>query len=351
MGLWMDKTYYENILYRIIQGRLRLPFLDPVLYLYEPENDILEESYDVYKKAYDEAYFDGAYIKEELKEVLFYNGMWSPEDDEIAEKAEKEIETLKVNAYENYYNVPHLKNVKMAIRFQESVFRKHKSRFHSLDHISCEGVASLAKSVWTISKTIRDRNNKDIDTSGLPLTKIMEFYNSKMIQSEEYRFIARNDPFRGIWSAGKKQNNIFDRASINMTKDQLALCQYSSMYDNVHESSESPHEDVINDDDCLDGWFIVQKREYDKNKNKREVEKMMGNSKIANSQEVFLMAKDQHTAKKIHDMNTSIGKSIIKNRNAQIDQAGSIKHTHLSDVKQDISAQRTQQALQKIRGR
>lgn len=347
----MDKTYYENILYRIIQGRLRLPFLDPVLYLYEPDSDILEESYDIYKKAYDEAYFDGTYIKEELKEILFYNNMWSPDDDDKAKKAEEEIERLKVEAYENYYNVPRLKSLKINIKIQESIFRKHKSRIHSLDHISCEGVASLAKSIWIISKTIRDKNNNPTTNTELPLTKIMEFYNSKTIKSEEYRFIARNEPFRGMWSAGKKQNNIFDRASVYMTKDQLALCQYSSMYDNVHESSESPHEDVIDDDDCLDGWFIVQKREYDKSKNKREVEKMMGNSKIANSQEVFLMARDGHTAKKINDMNTTVGKGIIESRNAQIDEAGTIKHTHLSDVKQDIAAQRTQQTLQKIRGR
>ena len=347
----MDKTYYENILYRIIQGRLRLSFVGPDLYLYEPENDILEESYDVYKKAYDEAYFDGAYIKEELKEVLFYNEMWSPDDDEAAKSAEEEIETLKVKAYENYYNVPVLRNTKLGIRIQESLFKKHKSRFHSLDHISCEGVASLARSVWIISKTIRDKNNKPVDTSQIPLTKVMEFYNSKIIDSSEFRYIARNDPFRGMWLAGKKQNNIFDRASINMTKDQIALCQFSSMYDNVHESSESPHEDVIDDDDCLDGWFIVQKREYEKTKNRREVEKMMGNSKTSKHQEVFLMAQDQHTAKKNQDMNNNVGKNVIATRNAQIDEAGSIKHTHLSDIKQDISMQRTQIALQKTRGR
>lgn len=347
----MDSAYYESILYRIIRGRLRLPFRGPVLYVYEPESDVLEESYDIYKKAYDEAYFDGAYIKEELKEVLFTNEMWSPEDDEKADEAEKEIEKLKIHAFENYYNVPLLKNTKNAIRLQESYFKKYKSRFHSLDHISCEGVASLAKSIWVISKSIKTKDGTPVDAQDLPLTKIMEYYNSKMITSTDFRYIARNDPFRGMWSSGKKLNGVFGRPSIELSKDQLALCQYSSMYDNVHESSESPHEDVINDDDCLDGWFLVQKREYEKHKNKKDVEKMLGNSKIANSQEVFLMAKDQHTAKKIGDMNTTIGKTIIQNRNAQIEEAGSIKHTHLADVKTDISNQRHQQAMQKIRGR
>lgn len=343
----MDKTYYESLLYRIIQGRLRLPFLGSDFYLYEPDNDILEESYDVYKEAYDEAYFDGHYIKEELKEVLFYNEMWSPEDDKIAEEAQNEIETLKVYAYENYYNVPVLRNTKLGIRAQEANFKKHKSKFHSLDHISCEGVASLAKSVWIISKTIKDKAGNSIDPENISLTKVMEYYNSKMIDTSEHRYIARNDPFRGMWLAGNRQSSVFDRPSIHLTRDQLSLCQFSSMYDNVNESSESPAEDVINDDDCLDGWFIVQRREYEKSKNKKDMEKLLGNSKVANSQEIFLMAKDQHTAKKIGDMNDVVGKGVIASRNAQIDSAGEVKHTMLTDVQRDIQSQRYEQARQR----
>lgn len=347
----MDSTYYENLLYRIIQGRLRLSFLGPDIYLYEPDNDILEESYDIYKEAYDEAYFSGTYIKEELKEVLFNNEMWSPEDDEKAKKAEEEIERLKVYAYENWYNVPLLKGAKAGIRNHEHIYKKYKSRFHLLDHISCEGVASLAKSVWIVSKTIKNRSAETIDSSDMPLTKIMEYYNNKAITSSEFRYIARNDPFRGMWVSGKRHSGVFNKAAIDLTRDQLSLCQFSSMYDNVNESSESPPQDVIDDDDCLDGWFIVQRREYEKNKNKREMEQRLGNSKIANSQEVFLMAQDGHTAKKINDMNNVVGKSIIANRNAQIDSAGQVKHTQLSDVRQDLSAQRHQQAMQKIRGK
>lgn len=347
----MDSIYYENILYRIIQGRLRLSFLGPDIYLYEPDNDILEESYDIYKEAYDEAYFNGTYIKEELKEVLFNNEMWSPEDDEKAKKSEDEIERLKVYAYQNWHNIPILRNAKIGIRNQENNYKKYKSRFHSLDHISCEGVASLARSVWIISKTVKNKSGEALDSSDMPLTKIMEHYNSKSIEGSEFRYIARNDPFRGMWLAGKKQSSVFSKPSTELTKDQISLCQFASMYDNVHESSESPPEDVINDDDCLDGWFIVQRREYEKSKNKREMEQRLGNSKIANSQEVFMMAQDGYTARKINDMNDVVGKSIIANRNAQIDSSGQIKHTQLSDIKQDLSAQRHQQAMQKIRGK
>jgi len=347
----MDNTYYESILYRIIQGRLRLPFGDPVLYLYEPSNEIIEESFDIYKETYDDAYFKGVYIKDELKEILFYNDMWSPEDDNKAKEAEDNLENLKVQAYENYYKPSELRGIKVNIKLTESIYRKHKSKIHSLDHISCEGVAAFARNIWIISKTVKDKSLNSISPDKLPLTKILEYYNSKSIDVSDMRYIARNDPFRTMWSSGKKQSSVFGKPSIELTKDQLSLCQFSSMYDNVYESHESPDEDVVKDDDCLDGWFIVQRREYDRSKNKRQMEKLLGNSKIANSDEIFIMSKDVHTAKKVHDMNDNMGKSIINTRNRQIKEAGSLNFTELMDVRQDMATQAHQGAIQKIRGK
>jgi len=347
----MDNTYYESILYRIIQGRLRLPFGDPVLYLYEPSNEIVEESFDIYKETYDDAYFKGVYIKDELKEILFYNDMWSPEDDNKAKEAEDNLENLKVQAYENYYKPSELRGIKVNIKLTESIYRKHKSKIHSLDHISCEGVAAFARNIWIISKTVKDKSLNSISPDKLPLTKILEYYNSKSIDVSDMRYIARNDPFRTMWSSGKKQSSVFGKPSIELTKDQLSLCQFSSMYDNVYESHESPDEDVVKDDDCLDGWFIVQRREYDRSKNKRQMEKLLGNSKIANSDEIFIMSKDVHTAKKVHDMNDNMGKSIINTRNRQIKEAGSLNFTELMDVRQDMATQAHQGAIQKIRGK
>ena len=77
------------------------------------------------------------------------------------------------------------------------------------------------------------------------------------------------------------------------------------------------------------------------------MEKLLGNSKVANSQEIFLMAKDQHTAKKIGDMNDVVGKGVIASRNAQIDSAGEVKHAMLTDIQRDIQAQRYEQARQR----
>ena len=55
----MDNILNEKTLCRILQGRLRCSLGDPALYIYEPNSEILEESFDVYDKSYKEAYFDG----------------------------------------------------------------------------------------------------------------------------------------------------------------------------------------------------------------------------------------------------------------------------------------------------
>ena len=70
----MDKDiYYEKILNRIIQGRLRIRLGDLVLFIYEPSPEILEESYDIYEDAYEKAYFSGSYVKQEILELLIDN--------------------------------------------------------------------------------------------------------------------------------------------------------------------------------------------------------------------------------------------------------------------------------------
>lgn len=348
----MDNIFYEKALNRIIQGRLRFSRDGLVLFIEEPSNDLIEESYDIYDSTYKEAYFKGLFLKEELKELLFYNELWSPEDDKNAEKIQERIEELKLEAFRSFYKPKELRGIKANIRALELEYMKLKSKIHQLDHISCEGVALFAKSVWILSKTINDENNILYDYKKFSLNFFLSYYNDNQLTEETYRYIARNYPFRGMWICSKNGISLFNnRSCAEYTKDQRALCSYCAMYDNVYESTDSPNEDVINDDDCLDGWFIEQKRKREDYKKQKEVQSMLKNSKIANSQEIFIMAKDRETADKINSMNTPQVKNIIQNRNQQIQESGSLKFTELIDVKQDIAMQARTSAIQKIKGR
>ena len=347
----MDNILNEKTLCRILQGRLRCSLGDPALYIYEPTKEVLEESFDVYDQAYKDAYFKGVYLKDELVPILVENELWTPFDDREADKIEKQIEDHKVKAFEFFYKTRDLVNIKMVLRALEKDLLKYKSKKHTLDHISCEGVASFARSIWIISKTVYNLDKTPYDWSRHSISSLMDYYNSNQISSDQFRLVARSEPWRSMWNIGKKQGNAFGKPACELSKDQISLSSYSSMYDNVYESSEAPDEKVIEDDDCLDGWFINQRREYDKQKKKKQAEDMIKNPKIASSQEIFLMARDKQEAEKIYDINDPLVRSIIQDRQNTIKGSDKqIRFQEFNDIKQDIAMDRVQAARSKVEG-
>ena len=148
-----------------------------------------------------------------------------------------------------------------------------------------------------------------------------------------------------------KGSDTLGKPSCQFTRDQLSLCTYSTMYDNVHESMDSPNEKVIEDDDCLDGWFIVQQRKRDKDKKQQEVDSMITNPKIANSQEVFVVARDNEAAQEIYDLNNPLARTTIQNRQNTIGGAdGEVSFTKFHDIRQDIAMESHNAARNKIKG-
>lgn len=348
----MDNIYYEKTLYRILQGRLRFKRGDLVLFVYEPSLDLLEESLDIYDEAYKQAYYNNVPIKKDLIETLVENNIWTPLDDKEAEKLDKDIEDLKVQAFEKFYDKRLLNTIKMNIQILQAKATKVKYKKMTLDHTSCEGVASYARQIWILDKTTFYTNGSLYDWADITKQNMFDYYMENYIKYEDLRYVARNDPWRMMWNTAKKHGNLFDRKTKDLTRDQNMLAHYSSMYDNIYEHPDAPSDKVIEDDDALDGWLIKQKRDREKQKKQQEVDALTKNPKIANSQEVFVMARDTEAAKEIYDLNNPLARKTIQDRNAQIQNSdGSINFKELNDVKQDIAIQSHQQALQGTKGR
>jgi hypothetical protein len=346
---------YEKILYRIIKGRLRIKLGDLILHVQEPTDDVLEESYDIYDEAYNKAYFNNVFLKKDLKEILFYRELWSPDDDKRIKELDKKIEDLKVEAYKSHFDRKKLQGIKGHIRFFEKERAEITAKNQSLDHISCEGLADFARSAWIIEMSTIYGDGSNYDWDYYSVSDVMGIVSQHTINPLEFRMIARNDPWRSMWMIGKTSGNLLGKCSTEFTVNQTQLCSYSFMYDNVYESHERPNDKIVEDDDCLDGWFIVQRRKHEKEKKQQEVDALTSNPKIANSQEVFVMASSQESANEIYDLNDPIAMSTIKQRNAQIDQVrdttGGLDFRQLHDIKQDMAIQGRQEGLQKMRGK
>ena len=344
---------YEKILYRIIKGRLRIKLGDLILYVREPTEDVLEESYEIYDEAYKKAYFNNIFVQQELKDLLYEQQLWNPGDDKQIKEIDKRIDDLKVQAFKCFIDRHNLMGIKAHIRFEEKNKLEIIYKNKSLDHISCEGLADFARNIWIIQSCTYSQDGEKYNWKNCSVSEIMGIVNDRRVSPEEFRMIARNDPWRSMWSISKHTGNLFGGSCVNLTFNQSQLCAYSMMYDNVYESPDRPNEKVIDDDDCLDGWFIEQKRKYEKEKTKQEVDALTSNPKIANSQEVFVMASNQQSANDIYDLNDPIAMSTIKQRKATIAQAdgAQLDFRKLHDIKQDIAVQSRQEGLQKMRGK
>ena len=342
---------YEKILYRIIKGRLRIKLGDLILYIQEPTDDILEESYEIYEEAYNKAYFNNIFLQKDLKEILFYRDLWTPDDDKKIKKLDKQIEELKIEAYKSHFNRKKLNGIKAHLRFLEKEQITILARNKSLDHISCEGLGNFARSIWIIETCTLYQDGRSYDWKNCSVSDIMNIVSENRIEASDFRVIARNDPWRAMWSIGKNNGNLLGRSCADFSTNQIQLCSFSMMYDNVYESMERPNDNIIEDDDCLDGWFIVQRRKHEKDRKQKEVDALTSNPKISNSQEVFVMASDQESANEIYDLNDVVARSTIHNRNIQIDKAGSLDFRKLHDIQQDMATQGHTESLNKIKGR
>lgn len=353
----MDKDiYYEKILNRIIQGRLRIRLGDLVLFVYEPSPDILEESYDIYEEAYQKAYFNGSYVKQEILELLIDGDLWSPLDEKRKEELEEEIEDAKVNAYQNFFDSKRLISIKRQLLKKQAEHASIAFKKSQFDHLTCDGLAGFARKTWMISKTTKNTDGTNFDFSECSIYNILEKYNQGSISPSEYRRIARNDPWRSMWIASTKREGIFDKVPSEYTTPQLYLCSYSTMYDNVYQSPDAPDDKVIDDDICLDGWFIAQRRKREKEKKQQAADDLLKNPKIANSQEVMLMANNQQKAKDILALNNQHGRAVIEARNQQIDavtksEGGPMSFKDLNDVKMDRQMNATQSGINAVRRR
>ncbi len=350
----MSNIEIEKTLYRIIQGRLRYNVHDGlVLYIHEPTPELMYDSHEIYDEAYNLAYGKGVYVKSEILPILLENDYWSPLDDKDAERLGKEVENKKVECFQNFVHKKKLLALKRELQHLERRWTLSLMKKRHLDHLTCDGVANYARSMWIISKTTKFSDGSDYDWAELSLPQIVNFYNENKIDEEMLRKVARSEPWTGMWHGGKG-TEIFGVPFSRIDGYQSRLCSYSRMYDNVNQHPESPNEKIIEDDICLDGWFIYQKRKAEKEKKQSEIDGMISNPKIRSADEIYVMARDKQEAAEIQNINDPTARHIARERERKIDQLGEeekLKESDLPDQRRRIQQERNKLFTDTMRGR
>lgn len=122
------------------------------------------------------------------------------------------------------------------------------------------------------------------------------------------------------------------------------------MYENISKHPDCPPDNVINNDDLLDGWMIIEKQKREKEQTTAHVnDRLQGRHQKAD--EVFLPAKTKEEIDRIKNMNDTRGHMIKAQRNAAIKAKGKVVDADFMDRKLQIQTEANQQFIQHARGK
>ena len=151
--------------------------------------------------------------------------------------------------------------------------------------------------------------------------------------------MARTEPWRSTWSCKKCEREVFGVPTVDLTEDQKSLVIWSTMYDNIYEHPSCPQQEIVDDDDLIDGWMIVQRKERQKSQTKLQVEDLISNDKIKNSGEVFVIGQSKSDRERIDSLNDDNAKNIKRQRLKMIQQKGFLNEADMPDTKLDLQMQ------------
>lgn len=297
---------------------------------------------EVFMDAYDKARSEDFMTEDEMYQWMEYRGIWTDKQDEELDKIKSDIEDLKVKVFESKSNKKTQDFMRLNLRNAEHAQDKLEHAKGEFLSKTCEGMAAESRALALFERCVYIGKDR-ADLEDVLVHNLFLEHNSLFLSEKESREIARNEPWRLIWLF-KDQHTLFGqlKEGREMSTDQKNLLVWSQMYDNIQESMDCPTEDVINDDDALDGWFIVQRRKQESDKAKSELEARTSNPKIANSQEVFVFTDNAKEAATIESMNSTHARYTKRDRMATIKRQGGAKDSDFQDRKLEMASQQTQ---------
>lgn len=297
----------------------------------------------VYEDAIEKAYLEGLYTEQSLMNHLITEGIWNQDSDKKIKDLNKNIEELKVQLYQLIFR----SNERATVREMLSVTKRElESLFNikaSYAHLTCEGAASIARARYLVGASLHHLDGTavfDMETFWEQQSSMLDYayvaFQKQTIREPEYRELARTEPWRSTWNCRKSEASVFGVPACDLTDEQKNIVSWSIAYDNIHEHPECPTEVVIEDDDSLDGWMILQRRNREVRLEEDRLKTVINNDKIRESEEVFVVVNTADDAKKINSFNTYDATRVKRQREAVIKQRGVAKDADFADRQQQI---------------
>ena len=351
----MEEGRRSFLAYQIISG-VKFITVDEVRYKLIPSSkEIKLLAEHIYQETMYSLRFDNLITMEKAKLFLLGLGIWGPNEDMNLKKTETYLEDKKVDLYRASYDSKKIKRLRATIKSIKDSINKLYGRKHSLDYMTLNYHASLTKKKFITAMCLRDTENKSVyteenfsDSDSTILEAVIDQLDRDVVTIEDFRELARNEPWRSIWGLGKE--SCIGACSAEWTDDQKMLVTFSKMYDNAQQSPDCPSDNIIEDDDMFDGWLIDQRRTREKEQKQKHVDTI--NNIPDKAQEVFVFSPTREDADRVYDMNDQDSRMKIKQRQAVIAQRGKVDAQDLPDTKLELRNQQIQEYKDKMhRGR
>tara|TARA_R110000824_G_scaffold169785_7_gene346935 strand:- start:541 stop:1569 length:1029 start_codon:yes stop_codon:yes gene_type:complete len=329
----METHVREYLVSQIVYGAKIIEFKDKTLIIQPPTIEQKYLSNRFFRKVYDEALLSGVYTRNEMLEIMKEQEVWSDEHEKQIDINTTRIEDAKIKIYKSFFNPARREAAREEL---EEIKRRQYSLLeikHGNNQNDCEGVATFARWNWIIENTTYNQDGTKYDFSDYGISTILRRYNSSGLEIEQFRELARNDPWRSMWSIGQSPESLFNRRTSELSSDQQNIMSWSRLYDTIGESHESPSDKIIEDDDAIDGWLIQERRKREKESNKYKLDGY--DDKHGNADEVYIMASSQEEIDEVYDLNDPEGRMKVKGRQRQVAAAGEegVSHRNFNDMK------------------
>jgi hypothetical protein len=316
---------------------------------------------ELYKEIKDEAKLFGGIDSEEMLDWMLVQNLWNENKQERLDGLKDDIDKIKVKMFEMTFQTRQRKQIRQKLQEAKDEVATLTNERHAYDYATCEGVASSVKLKYLLGAGLHYANGtpywdneKNWDSGDNLLDKIANHYQQNRITDPQSRELARSDPWASIWASEQSPQAIFGHPSCDMDVEQHMLINWSKLYDNVRQHPKAPPANILEDDDMLDGWLIIQRQEGELAKKKSLMDEKLKNSKIANSGEIFIPADEQVDASFIDSFNEPDAKYIKKQRMNLLKKEGRVKEMDMPDTKNRFAqavSERTRNTIKRGKGK
>lgn len=311
----------EYNLYRILSGYYLIDYKDKTYKIVYPSLEIKYDAERLYHKILEDNKFETSWMNSsQLQTILNKNNVWNQDKEKQLADYMKSLDSAKMSLYKEFMNQK-MKNIhKKTISNLNKHINKLNLEKTSLDYLTLDHFASTVKNEFIIMNCIYLNDSKVFNDNILDSNQYQFVQNMSRITLEnqisgtELRKISRSE----LWRSYYNEYYTFFKSSLEQNDDQRHLISLTKMYDSVRQHPETPVEEVLEDDDALDGWFLMQKEKSQKEKSKNQILDKIGGIKRKDAGEIFVMTQDEQEANAVWNMNDAKAlKEIEAVRNAK----------------------------------